>query len=261
MLRFVAFFALVSCAFAGTFPDYLEGRIVNGVNSTIEAYPYQVSLQTNNGFHFCGGSIISEDIIVTAAHCMQKYKAHEFKVRLGSTEYNKGGVLVDVKAFKFHKGYNPKTMVNDVAVIKLARPVRETASIRYVKLAEKTPATGTTAVVTGWGAKCFLFCQTAPIILQEVEVDIIDNAVCGSSKYKYGADIKETMLCAYAVKKDACQGDSGGPLVANNELVGVVSWGKGCAISGYPGVYCDVATVRSWIEKTVKEFVKEYSFL
>ncbi|XP_023295403.2 trypsin-like [Lucilia cuprina] len=252
MFRFVALFAFVSCAFAGAIPNDLDGRIVNGVDTTIQAHPYQVSLQTNNGFHFCGGSIISEDIVVTAAHCMQSYKAYQFKVRLGSTEYDNGGELVAVKSFKYHEGYNPETMVNDVAVIKLATPVRESSKVRYIKLAEKTPATGTTAVVTGWGSKCFLFCQTAPKVLQEVEVDIVDEKACASSEYKYGDQIKETMLCAYAVKKDACQGDSGGPLVAKNQLVGVVSWGKGCAVAGYPGVYCDVATVRSWIEKTAK---------
>ncbi|XP_065368217.1 trypsin-like [Calliphora vicina] len=254
MLRFVTIFTLVSCGlFTGTTADILDGRIVNGVDTTIQAYPYQVSLQTNDGFHFCGGSIISEDIIVTAAHCMQSYKASQFKVRLGSTEYNNGGELVAVKAFKYHEGYNPTTMVNDVAVIKMATPVRESSKIRYIKLAEKAPSTGTTAAVTGWGSKCFLLCITAPKILQVVEVDIVDQQQCASSEYNYGDKIKETMLCAYAVKKDACQGDSGGPLVANNVLVGIVSWGNGCAWAGYPGVYCDVASVRSWIEKTAKE--------
>ena len=253
MYRLLAVFALFSCAIAGTIPDDLDGRIVNGVDTTIQAHPYQVSLQTNSGFHFCGGSIISEDIIVTAAHCMQKYKAHEFKVRLGSTEYNKGGELVAVKAFRNHEGYIAATKEYDVAVIKLATPVRQSTTVRYVKLAESTPSTGTTGVVTGWGVKCFLFCQKSPEILQKVEVDIIDEEQCASSEYKYGGSIKKTMLCAYAVKKDACQGDSGGPLVARNELVGVVSWGKGCAVKGYPGVYCDIASVRSWIENTAKE--------
>ncbi|TMW43043.1 hypothetical protein DOY81_011879, partial [Sarcophaga bullata] len=87
----VAILALVSCTIAGTIPVDLDGRIVNGVDTTIQAHPYQVSLQTILGFHFCGGSIISEDIIVTAAHCLEKYRPYEFKVRLGSTEYNKGG--------------------------------------------------------------------------------------------------------------------------------------------------------------------------
>ena len=228
----------------------LPGRIVNGELTTIEAHPYQVSLQTISGSHFCGGSIISEDIIVTAAHCMQSYTASQFKVRLGSTEYKSGGELVAVKAFKFHEGYNSKTMVNDVAVIKLASSVKESAKIKFVKLAEKTPATGTHAVVTGWGTKCYLTCISLPNTLQEVYVDIVDQKACASSEYKYGSEIKDTMVCAYATNKDACQGDSGGPLVANNELVGVVSWGYGCAKTGYPGVYADVPSVRSWIEKT-----------
>uniref|UniRef100_A0A1L8EFX1 Putative trypsin-like protein n=1 Tax=Haematobia irritans TaxID=7368 RepID=A0A1L8EFX1_HAEIR len=252
MFRFVTVFALVCSAFAGPSSNDWEGRIVNGVDTTIEAHPYQVSLQSNSGSHFCGGSIISEDVVVTAAHCMQSYSASEFKVRLGSTEYHKGGELVEVKAFKFHEGYNPNTMVNDVAVIKLARPVKESASIRYVKLAEKTPANGTPAVVTGWGTTCFLACNTLPKTLQEVEVGIVNEETCASSEYKYGSQIRETMVCAYALNKDACQGDSGGPLVAEGKLVGVVSWGKGCAMAGYPGVYADVPSLRSWIEKTSK---------
>ncbi|XP_061397792.1 trypsin-like [Musca vetustissima] len=254
MFRFVTIFALcVSAAFAGTLPDDLDGRIVNGVDTTIEKHPYQVSLQTTSGSHFCGGSIISEDIVVTAAHCMQSYTASQMRVRLGSTEYNTGGELVAVKSFKYHEGYNSKTMVNDIAVIKLATPVRESNKIRYVALAEKTPATGTPAVVTGWGTKCYLTCVSLPKTLQEVEVDIVDEKACASSEYKYGSQIKETMVCAYAVNKDACQGDSGGPLVSGDKLVGVVSWGMGCAKAGYPGVYADVPSLRSWVLKTAKE--------
>ncbi|XP_073845359.1 trypsin-like [Musca autumnalis] len=253
MFRFFAIFALVSCAFAGILPDDLDGRIVNGVDTTIEKHPYQVSLQTSSGSHFCGGSIISEDIIVTAAHCMQSYSASQIRVRLGSTQYNSGGDLVAVKAFKYHEGYNSKTMVNDIAILKLATPVKETAKIRYISMAEKTPATGTPAVVTGWGTKCYLTCISLPKTLQEVEVDIVDEKACASSEYKYGSQIKETMVCAYAVNKDACQGDSGGPLVAEDKLVGIVSWGMGCAKTGYPGVYADVPSLRSWVEKTMKE--------
>uniref|UniRef100_A0A1I8N3F8 Peptidase S1 domain-containing protein n=1 Tax=Musca domestica TaxID=7370 RepID=A0A1I8N3F8_MUSDO len=253
MFRFVTIFALVSFAFAGTLPDDFDGRIVNGVDTTIQKHPYQVSLQTTSGGHFCGGSIISEDIIVTAAHCLQRYTASQMRVRLGSTEYNSGGELVAVKSFRNHEGYNPTDKVNDIAVIKLATPVRQSTKIRYVALAEKTPVTGTPAVVTGWGSKCYLLCLTAPTILQEVEVDIVDEKACASSEYKYGSEIKKTMICAYSVNKDACQGDSGGPLVSGNKLVGVVSWGRGCAKAGYPGVYADVATLRSWVEKTAKE--------
>ncbi|XP_013113228.2 trypsin [Stomoxys calcitrans] len=252
MLRFAVVFALACCALAGTVTDEFYGRIVNGKDTTIEKHPYQVSLQTYSGSHFCGGSIISEDIIVTAAHCMQSYTASQIRVRLGSTEYNKGGELVAVKAFRYHEGYNSKTKVNDIAVIKLATPVKESSRIRYIAMATRTPPTGTHAVVTGWGTKCFLTCVSLPKTLQEVEVDIVDEKACASSEYKYGSQIKETMVCAYAVDKDACQGDSGGPLVAEGKLVGVVSWGNGCAKSGYPGVYADVPSLHLWVERTAE---------
>ncbi|XP_005187694.1 trypsin-like [Musca domestica] len=252
MFRFFTVFALVSCALAGTLPDDFDGRIVNGVDTTIEKHPYQVSLQTASGKHFCGGSIISEDIIVTAAHCLQKYTASQMKVRLGSTEYNTGGKLIAVKSFRNHEDYSSTTNKNDIAVIKLSSPVKQTSKIRYIALAEKTPATGTPAVVTGWGYKCYR-CAPGPTTLQEVEVAIIDRRTCASSEYEYGSEIMKTMVCAYAVNKDSCQGDSGGPLVSGNKLVGVVSWGEGCAKPGYPGVYADVATLRSWVENTANE--------
>ncbi|KAM7344121.1 trypsin-like [Cochliomyia hominivorax] len=191
------YFPKLIYAFAGDISNDLDDRIVNGVDTTIQAHPYQVSIQTNYGAHFCGDSIISEDIVVTAAHCMQEYKASQFKVRLGSTEYNKGGKLVTVRAFRNHELFNPDTMVYDVAVIKLATPVRESSTIRYIKLAEKTPPTGTSAVVTGWGYKCAFFCKTFPKILQKVEVDIVDEEVCVSSEFEYGDEIMETMLKFY----------------------------------------------------------------
>ncbi|KAH8418319.1 hypothetical protein KR222_011120 [Zaprionus bogoriensis] len=232
--------------------DFPFGRIVNGEATTIEQHPYQVSIQTIKGSHFCGGSIISEDIVVTAAHCMQSYAASKIQVRLGSTLRNQGGEVVSVKSFKFHEGYNSELMVNDVAVIKLSSPVRQSSTIRYVELADATPASGTPAVVTGWGTTCFLLCSS-PNSLLEVEVGILQQQDCASSTYAYGDKIQSTMVCGYGEKKDACQGDSGGPLVANGKLVGIVSWGNGCAWSNYPGVYADVASLKSWIEAAAAE--------
>ncbi|XP_011180899.1 trypsin [Zeugodacus cucurbitae] len=253
MFRFITLFALVSVALAGTVPtDYVDGRIVKGEATTIEAHPYQVSIQRLSGSHFCGGSIIDATTIVTAAHCLQSIRADQIQVRLGSTYYNRDGRAVRVRAFRNHPGYNGKTHVNDVAVMKLSESVAESSRIRYVRLADRTPRTGTRAVVTGWGVKCSLLCTKAQEILQEVEVGIVDRNACASREYKYGSEIKETMVCAYDLGKDACQGDSGGPLVAHDELVGVVSWGRGCGAAGYPGVYADVAEERSWIEETAR---------
>lgn len=253
MFRFITLVALVSAAFAGTVPNNdFDGRIVNGVDTSIEAHPYQVSLQRLSGFHFCGGSIIDATTIVTAAHCLQKTSPSQIQVRLGSTYFNRDGIVKRVRALRIHPGYNDRTNVNDVAVIKLIDSVAESSKIRYISLSESTPATGTPAVVTGWGVKCAVVCTKSPEILQEVVVDIIDRVACASKKYKYGSEIKATMVCAADTGKDACQGDSGGPLVVKNKLVGVVSWGRGCASANYPGVYSDVAQERSWIEETAR---------
>ncbi|XP_020718171.1 trypsin-like [Ceratitis capitata] len=248
MLGLFTLFALASAITAGTVPTSLfVGRIVKGVNTTIEVHPYQVSIQKLNGRHFCGGSIIDEDTIVTAAHCLRTTTAAQIQIRLGSTSYNGGGRVVRARALQIHPDYVHKTNYNDVAIIKLAESVSESTRIRYIRLASSTPLTCTRAVVTGWGVECYKNCTKSPLILQEVEVGIVDRNACASKAYKYGSKIKDTMLCAYDLGKDACQGDSGGPLVANNELVGVVSWGNGCATAGYPGVYCDVADERTWI--------------
>ncbi|XP_061397796.1 trypsin-like [Musca vetustissima] len=253
MFRYVTVFALFSCAIAASLHDDFDGRIVGGVDTTIEKHPYQVSLQDPSGNHFCGGSIIADAYVLTAAHCMQSETASQVRVRLGSTDYSTGGVLLEVNTFKVHENFDPDTMVNDVAVIKLNTTVQESAQIRYAVLAETTPPTGTPAIVTGWGTKCYLLCLTTPKTLQEVEVNIVDRDSCESNDYNYGSQIKDTMVCAYAPYKDSCQGDSGGPLVADGKLVGAVSWGTGCALPRYPGVYADVPSLRSWVLQTVNE--------
>jgi len=233
-------------------PFEREGRIVGGDDTTIRAHPYQVSLQTKSGSHFCGGSIINADTIVTAAHCLQGRKASKVFVRLGSTLYNEGGILVAVRDLLYDEDYSSKTMEYDVGILKLAEEVEETEDILYIELAKETPPTGTTAVVTGWGSKCYFWCMTLPKTLQEVYVSIVDWKTCASTEYKYGEIIYDSMVCAYEKKKDACQGDSGGPLAVGNTLVGIVSWGYACASEGLPGVYTDVPAVREWILKSAE---------
>uniref|UniRef100_T1GE17 Peptidase S1 domain-containing protein n=1 Tax=Megaselia scalaris TaxID=36166 RepID=T1GE17_MEGSC len=213
--------AVIAIASASVLPHFvqvpkLDGRIVGGQPTTIEQYPYQVSLFRVGGSHFCGGSLVSNNIVITAAHCLQSISASQLQVRLGSTSRSS------------------------------AQDVEFTNSIQPIGLASVDPAPGTTAVVTGWGTvKEGGF--TLPTTLQEVFVDIVSRQSCQSA-YGKNYDINASMVCAASEGKDACQGDSGGPLVANGQLVGVVSWGIGCARSAYPGVYGNVPDLLSWVQ-------------
>ncbi|KAI8123667.1 Trypsin alpha-4 [Lucilia cuprina] len=144
----------------------------------------------------------------------------------GSSYWNSGGVLN-------HEGYNPSTKVNDIAVIRLSSSLTMSSNIKAIALASAAPANGAAAVVSGWGPPL----RVAAFLLN----CIVGRSQCSSSTYGYGSKIKSSMICAYTV------GDSGGPLVSGGRLVGVVSWGYGCAYTNYPGVYADVAALRSWV--------------
>ncbi|XP_059224576.1 trypsin alpha-4-like [Stomoxys calcitrans] len=251
MLKFVILLSAVACAsLAAEIPrgmlPQLDGRIVGGQATTISAFPWQVSLQ-RSGSHSCGGSVYSAKIIITAAHCLQGgVPTSILKVRAGSTTYNAGGSLVSVAAYKNHEGYSSNLMTNDIAVIRLSSSLTFSSTVKTITLATKAPASGAAAVVSGWGT-LQSGGSTLPTTLQYVDLSIVSREDCASSTYGYGTNILPTMICAYSVGKDSCQGDSGGPLVSGGKLVGVVSWGYGCAWANYPGVYADVAALRSWV--------------
>ncbi|XP_023159962.2 trypsin alpha [Drosophila hydei] len=249
MFKFVVLLSVVACAFGAALPEgllpQLDGRIVGGSATSIGSFPWQISLQRNGG-HSCGGSVYSAKIIVTAAHCLQSVSASSLKVRAGSTYWNSGGSLIQVAAFRNHEGYNANTMVNDIAVIRLSSALSFSSNIKAIGLATYNPANGAAATVSGWGTQSS-GSSSIPSQLQYVNLNIVSQSRCASSSYGYGSQIKSTMICASASGKDSCQGDSGGPLVSGGVLVGVVSWGYGCAYSNYPGVYADVSVLRSWV--------------
>ncbi|BFG05210.1 trypsin alpha-like [Drosophila madeirensis] len=249
MLKFVILLSAVACALGGTIPEgllpQLDGRIVGGSATTINSFPWQISLQ-RSGSHSCGGSVYSGNIIVTAAHCLQSVSASVLQVRAGSTYWSSGGTVAKVASFKNHEGYNANTMVNDIAVVRLSSSLSFSSTIKSIGLASSAPGNGAAASVSGWGTQSS-GSSSIPTTLQYVNVNIVGQSQCSSSTYGYGSEIKSSMICAAASGKDACQGDSGGPLVSGGVLVGVVSWGYGCAYANYPGVYADVAALRSWV--------------
>ncbi|KAK5644853.1 hypothetical protein RI129_006153 [Pyrocoelia pectoralis] len=222
----------------------LDGRIVGGVNATIEEFPYQVSLQYRHS-HFCGGSIIATNRILTAAHCTNGKPNYVFNVRYGTTLPSQGGTEVDLTEIRNHPQYNPQTSDYDVCVINLSFHIVESQTAQIVNLVPVSALEGgRSAVVTGWGA--LQSGGPVPAQLQAVELQESNRDLCNTA---YLGAITDRMICFEADGKDACGGDSGGPLVSGGVQVGIVSFGLGCAHAGYPGVYSHVANLREFIEE------------
>ncbi|XP_041565267.1 trypsin beta-like [Drosophila elegans] len=212
-----------------------EERIIGGQNIEIEQAPWQVSLQVNGEPH-CGGSIYSKDIIITAAHCRfdkkkRRLEARDFLIRVGSSLSNSKGTLVKVAAIRSHENYNSTNLTKDIAVMRLSEPLNFTDKVKSIPLAERNPAPGTVAMVSGWGATSTYAKYSYPVHLHGVDVLILR--------------VDQFFIFAGSYGQTTCYGDSGGPLVVDQQLVGVVS-------AGY--TYCDgrtqyisVSDERSWL--------------
>jgi len=221
-------------------------------------FPWQASLrrkQTNS--HFCGGIIINDLWILTAAHCATGETPAILSIVVGEHTRSDATSTVrqtlDVQTIIIHEGYNSRTYVNDIALVKLASPISINTNVQPVCAPESTDLhVYQRTLCSGWGtltsggACC-------PQTLQYVSMNITTNAFCNSA-YP-GNQITADMICASdnngGRERDSCQGDSGGPLIVQGAdgaftVVGIVSWGIGCA-SGYPGVYARVAYQNNWI--------------
>ncbi|KAK7863849.1 hypothetical protein R5R35_003333 [Gryllus longicercus] len=238
-----------------------QERIVGGQNADIGEWPWMAAL-FNGGRQFCGGSLIDNIHILTAAHCvahMSSWDVARLTVHLGDhnikTNYEVRHIVKKVKRVVRHRGFDSRTLYNDVAVLTLDSPVTFTQQVRPVCLPSGNALyAGQTATVIGWGS--LRESGRQPEILQEVSIPIWTNNEC---RAKYGSaapgGIVEHFLCAGYDGKDSCSGDSGGPLMINNgrwTQVGIVSWGIGCGKGQYPGVYTRVTHFLPWITKNLK---------
>ncbi|KAF2847525.1 trypsin-like protease-like protein 1 [Plenodomus tracheiphilus IPT5] len=230
------------------FPADGQEEIVGGTAAAAGEFPFIVSLQ-KSGSHFCGGSLLNANTVVTAAHCAVGQTASSISVRAGSLSRTSGGTLVKVSSIKVNPSYTASTYDGDVAIFKLATAIPTSSTISYATLpaSGSDPAAGSVATVAGWGTLSSGG-SSLPTNLQKVDVPIVSRTTCRSN---YGQSaITTNMICAglTAGGKDSCQGDSGGPIVnTSKQLIGLVSWGEGCAAAGKPGVYTRVATVLSFI--------------
>merc|ERR1712004_120534 len=245
------------------FRPNLNGFIVGGVEARPHSLPWQIRLGYNDGkysYTMCGGSIVSDRYVITAAHCIEISEPNRdhFVIvgmhnRRRADQYYK---RVGVKRVIVHPGWNENRIAagNDIAILELSLSLRFNDAVQPICLpsSSQTYTESDRFVVSGWGN--LREDGRSPDTLQQLVVPYLKDSTCMRVSY-----LRSMLgqLCAGDLSggKDSCQGDSGGPLAAKINgkwtLAGVVSWGRGCARRNAPGFYANVAYYRSFIDKYV----------
>ena len=229
-----------------------SNRIVGGVETEVNEYPWQVALVSPNGRSpFCGGTLISDRHVMTAAHCTvgQAASPSGLRVLLGEHKTDDATqIKVEVQAINDDPLYDTSNFRNDFSILTLKEPVTFSTAVRPICLPSDTSKTyaGQKATVSGWGTLSSGGNQ--PTVLMEVDVTVTTNTFCSGV---YGSGISDINICAMDAGKDSCQGDSGGPLFIQENgrysLIGVVSYGYGCASPNIPGVYARITARKDWV--------------
>lgn len=220
---------LIVCTFAVASANP-GAKVVNGTDAAIQEFPFMVSLRWNNG-HSCGGTIINENWILTAAHCIGS-DPEGCSVQYGESVLDRASTnVVKAAAFYPHEGYDPSNQyIHDIALVKLEEPM----SINLHDFKVRLPisgsyfATGTPAVLAGWGLNA-----TGGVvmpILQKVDLQVFSAFDCGQL---HRSKVHYTNICGGIPEggKGQCSGDSGGPLLVDGVQVGIVSWSvKPCTV-------------------------------
>ncbi|KAG7301808.1 hypothetical protein JYU34_014838 [Plutella xylostella] len=227
-------------------------RIVGGEETSIERYPSIVQLDylrplTGWG-QSCAGTIVTPTVVVSAAHCTNNVAVNTRRIRVGATNRNSGGTLVSLRAYRNHPEYGVRARNDaDICLLYLAQELAfgATAQPAPINAQGSQLPDGSAVVHAGWGA--IRSNGPASPVLLDVTIFTVNTDECAR---RYRSGVTDNMVCAGLLDqggKDACQGDSGGPLYHNNILVGVVSWGAGCADPYYPGISTRVSSYSDWI--------------
>ncbi|XP_077961305.1 coagulation factor X isoform X1 [Gasterosteus aculeatus] len=235
----------------------VEGRIVGGVLEKPGRSPWQVLLCRSDGYGFCGGTLVSDRWVVSAAHCLEETPDH---VTLGDYDKRRpdpGEQVIKVQKVFVHPHFHSFTFDSDVALLYLDRPAVRSPTVAPACLPDPHLSTyllqeDNRGVVTGWGLTHYM--GRSSRFLRKVTLPVVSFRVCAASTEQV---ITDNMFCAgyLDVGMDACSGDSGGPFVVNYRgtwfLTGVVSWGEECAGKGKYGVYTRLGNFLNWIRDTM----------
>ncbi|XP_066985423.1 chymotrypsinogen A-like [Macrobrachium rosenbergii] len=230
-------------------------RIVGGDRSSLDKWPWLVSIRSFPNKIFCGGSILTSRHVLTSAHCMKPFRNLlflTFVVAGGESIFF--GQRAYIQNAYFHPKYQKEApFYADVVVLLLSGDLTFDTATSPVCLPppDWVPTTGQAVTVIGWGRMWEN--GLSAWFLREATVNIIEGTKC---KEVFEKDWTSGMICAGAPGKDACQGDSGGPLLLKTEegtwvLVGLVSFGMGCAREDIPGVYLNIAPFLDFVNATL----------
>jgi trypsin len=223
--------------------------IVGGSRASIADFPYVVYLTTPDGFQFCGGTLVDDNKVVTAAHCAAGRKPTDIVVVAGREDKQSDtGMTTPVKAIWVNPDFTDVRSGSDVSVLTLANRLPYRPLDLPTKDDKDLYGAGAPAVILGWG-RTAADGQPSRYLLQ-ASVPLVADQDCVKSYPDYKA---EAMVCAGLPQggTDSCQGDSGGPLIVNGKLAGITSWGEGCAAPNKPGVYARVASYLDVLEDQV----------
>ena len=231
-------------------------RIVGGEDASPGELPWQVGLlYYGSSTPSCGATLINNKWLLSAAHCTDGQDVSNIEAIIGEFDVSTtqdNAVKIKIAKKVEHPNYNSNSMVYDFVMLELAEEVTFSAAVGPACLPQDASKTYVDAIATasGWGT--LQSGGSQPDKLQRIDtLKVLANDNCGS--YSAGT-IQDSMVCAADAGKDSCQGDSGGPLVTQEgdrySLIGVVSFGRGCALADYPGVYSRVTTVLDWIKST-----------
>ncbi|XP_011201807.2 trypsin alpha-3-like [Bactrocera dorsalis] len=230
---------------------YGSPQIIDGRPVTQKIYPYFVRLHYRGEF-ICGGSLVRNNAVLTAAHCVKDHSVKELSVHADTINLGDPGVVRTIKTALVPNEYNAGTLNYDVAVLILSSVI---PSASVIPLDKSAVPVGTRCLVIGHGKieEYGVFSTQ----LQEIHVHVMSREVC-QRKYRDFDGITESMMCASEPgKKDSCSGDSGDPMICNGKQAGIVSWSLGCGRVKYPTVYTDISKVYSFIERALKMYAQE----